>query len=68
MKNKIVNHIAHEAQVKVSDAIGEAFDMCDKYPSIFADTAMAGPGLDMEALRDKLADAYELISLLTQDR
>lgn len=68
VNKKIVKHIAHEAQVKVSDAIGEAFDMCNKYPSIFADKSMAGPGLDMAVLRDKLADAYRVISLLAQDR
>lgn len=64
MKNKIVKHIAQEAQVKVSDAIGEAFDMCNKYSTIFNHETMPGPGHDMAVLRDKLADAYKLISLL----
>ena len=65
MKTKIVEHIAGNALHAVREAQGEAANMRDRYPDIFADTVSQGAGLDFAVLREKLTEAAKLLALLT---
>jgi len=64
MKTKIVEHIVGNALDIVMACEVEVVNMRDKYPDVFVDR-LAGAGLDLACLREKLVEAKRMLDLLT---
>ena len=64
MKTKIVEHIVGNALDIIMACEAEVVNMRDKHPDAFADR-LAGAGLDLACLREKLVDAKQMLDLLT---